>query len=359
MRPFRRTAFSLIELLVVIAIIAVLIGLLLPAVQKVREAASRAKCQNNLKQIGLGCHSFAAANGYLPPGVLGDGSNGLSDPANSGPYVGCLAFVLPYVEQEAVYNQLEVNWSVRPVGGPWWRSVPVNVAAAQSRVPVYKCPSDDVEEVLQNPSAYIASELSFAPGVFAGAGWVIGPGGGVSQVSDFGQAGMGLTNYIGCGGVFGAAATGPYGGLQVSRYGGMMIPITKTATGLVTLEAVASADGASNTLLVGESLGSSYGSPRDVGFAWIASGIHPAFMCIPDSRPNIHWWDWSSNHAGMAVNFAFGDGSVRALRPTGRDLASGFGGSYPHNPLTAAEEAFWAISGYADGDTTQADGITN
>src|SRR5437879_4243775 len=112
----RRWGFTLIELLVVIAIIAVLIGLLLPAIQKVREAANRTVCTNNLKQIGLAAMNYESANGHLPPGAnvspncqqtYADGPAGWwVPPPLSGPYTGVLAYLLPYVEQDNVYNPL-------------------------------------------------------------------------------------------------------------------------------------------------------------------------------------------------------------------------------------------------------------
>jgi prepilin-type N-terminal cleavage/methylation domain-containing protein len=104
MHPNKKHGFTLVELLVVIAIIALLIGLLLPAVQRVRAGAARAKCANNLKQIGLACHGFADVHdGALPPN--GSFDTVKSSPAFAGIIYSVFARIPPYVEQQALYSK--------------------------------------------------------------------------------------------------------------------------------------------------------------------------------------------------------------------------------------------------------------
>ncbi|MBI1914999.1 MAG: DUF1559 domain-containing protein [Planctomycetes bacterium] len=123
-----RTAFTLIELLVVIAIMGTLIGLMLPAIQKVREIAMRLQCKNNLRQIGIGLHNYHNTRGSFPPGYrAGPYVDGTTDTA---PGWGWAAFLLPYIEEDPLFRQLDFS---RPIQ---------NSPAVEKLVKLYLCPAD-------------------------------------------------------------------------------------------------------------------------------------------------------------------------------------------------------------------------
>src|SRR5438309_6631126 len=194
-RSSRRRSFTLIGLLVVIAIIAVLAGLLHPAVQKVREAANRMSCTNNLKQIGLALHSYHDAFKRFPPGYIDGNTDRASTPDKDvGPGWGWAAFLLPYVEQGNAYNQINFKVGV---------GIGSNTAISQQPLSVFQCPSDGLQDAfLVYDSSFTTPIATVAHGNYVGCNgweecfWNSGgagdPAGNDGLSGSYGQAGNGL-----------------------------------------------------------------------------------------------------------------------------------------------------------------------
>ena len=306
-----RVAFTLVELLVVIAIIGILIGMLLPAVQSVREAARRAQCQNNIRQIALAAMNYESANGKFPPGLL-DEALGSQTNSNGQPQeLSILVHLLSFIEANNLADLVEPTLSPDRFGNDgtgvgFWGDY--NDAggrstrfASQFKVSSFECPSDQLPAELMYLSLHTRSSNLGPFGFLLDSNLIRQLG-----VNGYGANGIGKTNYVGAGGVAGEIVNDQTWASFVGVFGNR----SETSFNDIT-------DGASNTFLFGEVAGRELAWPRRSQFngsayAWIGNVVMPMNVWSRVSSQAEAVFTFDSNHPSV-VNFARADGSVSSV----------------------------------------------
>jgi prepilin-type N-terminal cleavage/methylation domain-containing protein len=308
----RGRGFTLIELLVVIAIIAILIGLLLPAVQKVREAAARTQCKNNLKQLNLAALNYESTNQQLPPGIA------VSGPMAAGSYIGSLAFLLPYIEQNNIYNQIPQSYfTFTNPNGVWWGNA---WGAGNNNVKTFICPADNAQNA---PLTYGVFCYLYENGYTLYGGYF----GGQNPT-------LGRTNYAANAGALGNVGAANMGG--DTFYGQWCGPYYQDSTTKI----VQITDGTSYTFGMLEILGGVETGPRDWVNSWMGGGT---MVTAWDTMSPAQWYSVGSKHTGI-VQFGYVDGSVRVATKIGASP----------DWFTNRWYAFMAASGMQDGNVYDA-----
>jgi prepilin-type N-terminal cleavage/methylation domain-containing protein/prepilin-type processing-associated H-X9-DG protein len=324
--PRKRSGFTLIELLVVIAIIAILIGLLLPAVQKVREAAARMQCQNNLKQLGIAAHSYHDANGTFPaaaqiasppannPGVVNATQNVLSAYRTPGYGPNWAVLILPYIEQGNLYQQHSAGITAYLTSNgatQTWRNV------RGATIKIMLCPSDSGQEVQCSLDGGGWARGNYAAN--AGSSWVCHTQGGANTNGTF------ATNAPFSGGPFGIN----WGAKMTSISDGTSntVMFDEIRVGLVAADrrgtwAMAAGGSITGAMSTGDALtpndqGEKSDDIEDCTAVRTALGnrsLGPLRMGCSNDNGQNNWPNWQmqarSKHTG-GVNISFCDGSVR------------------------------------------------
>jgi prepilin-type N-terminal cleavage/methylation domain-containing protein/prepilin-type processing-associated H-X9-DG protein len=360
-RPCWRGAFTLIELLVVIAIIGVLLGLLLPAVQKVREAASRMKCQNNLKQFGLALHGFHDAIGYLPPGMATEGNN--QDCFHTG-----FTYLLPYIEQDNIHRLYHYDKQ-------WYD--PVNYTAVEQQAPIFFCPSNRDSGTI-DLTPYIAQWGAPMPPYVGASDYVLCKGANAclwTDTSGIPPQARGLFNEVQFGSTVNPAGQGPW--VSVPQ---QSVRLTDITDGLSSTFALGEAAGGNAYYAIGNVNNMSQpatepfiNGPAKMDQAWGAASVgdpsHPWYASIFGVTAQI---GFGANPMDEPMNRRPGmptilGGDATGSNAGGRDRVSGFrsmhlvgcnflyaDGSVHLIPQSIEPAVYRALSSYAGGEVVSA-----